>query len=826
MSSRCIFSEDLTGHAPSGDVLTHCRRELMHAIWCLLLDDEFLEAYEHGIVVECQDGVFRRFYPRIFTYSADYPEKVLLATIRNLGKAPCPRCYIRKEDIPDLGTVRDENKRKNLARTDDHMHNGVLPRIRDWIYRTGRSVKSTTFDFWLLARSWTPTSNAFSDRLSKFGFDPFKMLVPDFMHEFELGVFKSFFMHLLRILHAHGENAVQNLNQRFRWVPTFGRSTVRRFVQNTSRLKKMAAWNYQCILVCLLPVIEGLLPDAHNDEMMDVVFSLAEWHTLGKLKMHTDTSVGWLRTATKELGRMLRRFQRVVCPYYDTRELPSEQAARGRRQAKKASQGKGKAPSMVVRASAKKKEYSMETYKMHGLGDYAPAIPWVGTSNSWSTQPGELEHRRVKAYYARTNKNQAVRQISKLERRETALLRMAARARSKAQRLGGTKSTPVAQGYRKQAKNTQTYLSFAESEALPYTIPSQHHHISSSRNNSIHLSSWLKQHKGDPATKNFLSKLQEHLLARLAHPDWTGDGDEFTDAQRYQLQLRNSRMYVHKILRVNHTTYDVRLGQDVLNPRTHSDIMISHPFSYPQVLGIFHADDVNTAPGSTSSASSQSMDFLWVRRYRLDTSWRAGFKRKRLYRLEFLPDSDPQAFGFLNPDKVIRGSHLIPAFAHGKTGDRLVGDSIGRLPRDGLSSDEDWRYYYVNFFVDRDMYMRYRGGGVGHYRLEIPVEEDIPGAEQAADDEGDGETPEEPVPSTSESRSDQLPDPVNLTHRPDSPMSTHSSSSGLPSDKSDLESEPGSDDEGGAGGDMDGGFGPEDGDGDVEDEVEEGYAPL
>jgi hypothetical protein len=47
----------------------------MHAIWRLLLDDDFLEAYEHGIVIECQDGIFRRFYPRIFTYSADYPEK-------------------------------------------------------------------------------------------------------------------------------------------------------------------------------------------------------------------------------------------------------------------------------------------------------------------------------------------------------------------------------------------------------------------------------------------------------------------------------------------------------------------------------------------------------------------------------------------------------------------------------------------------------------------------------------------------------------------------------------------------------------------------------
>jgi hypothetical protein len=55
--------------------MTHCHREFTHAQWSILLDDEFLLAYEHGIVIECCDGIWRRFYPRIFIYSADYPEK-------------------------------------------------------------------------------------------------------------------------------------------------------------------------------------------------------------------------------------------------------------------------------------------------------------------------------------------------------------------------------------------------------------------------------------------------------------------------------------------------------------------------------------------------------------------------------------------------------------------------------------------------------------------------------------------------------------------------------------------------------------------------------
>lgn len=63
------------GKGASRECVTHCHRELFQAQWNVLLDDEFLEAYEHGILILCCDGIERRFYPRIFSYSADYPEK-------------------------------------------------------------------------------------------------------------------------------------------------------------------------------------------------------------------------------------------------------------------------------------------------------------------------------------------------------------------------------------------------------------------------------------------------------------------------------------------------------------------------------------------------------------------------------------------------------------------------------------------------------------------------------------------------------------------------------------------------------------------------------
>ncbi|KAJ3540489.1 hypothetical protein NMY22_g4265 [Coprinellus aureogranulatus] len=64
-----------TGGRVPPNLAAHLNRELYHAQWVIILDDELLKAIVEGIVIECSDGVMRRFFIRIFTYSADYPEK-------------------------------------------------------------------------------------------------------------------------------------------------------------------------------------------------------------------------------------------------------------------------------------------------------------------------------------------------------------------------------------------------------------------------------------------------------------------------------------------------------------------------------------------------------------------------------------------------------------------------------------------------------------------------------------------------------------------------------------------------------------------------------
>jgi hypothetical protein len=159
---------------------------------------------------------------------------------------------------------------------------------------------------------------------------------------------------------------------------------------------------------------------------------------------------------------------------------------------------------------------------------------------------------------------------------------------------------------------------------------------------------------------------------------------------------------------------------------SHEDDDDTHPYWYAKIIEIFHA-----FVRHPDHPEPISMNFLWVRWYGRNIKHRSGWKAKHLPLVGFIGGDATLPFGFLDPIDVIRGCHLIPAFHHGRT-DELLPPSVARLPAD---NDEEWLYYYVNMyvlsssaaseshthsiliwnrFVDRDMLMRYRGGGVGH----------------------------------------------------------------------------------------------------------------
>lgn len=94
---------------------------------------------------------------------------------------------------------------------------------------------------------------------------------------------------------------------------------------------------------------------------------------------------------------------------------------------------------------------------------------------------GELEHRRVKRFYPRTNKVGLTQQIAKHQRRERLLHNLSKSSQA------ATKNNPAA------------VVGFQESDPLPYTSPTAHHHISNSNHHHHDLTAWLRTHSSDPA---------------------------------------------------------------------------------------------------------------------------------------------------------------------------------------------------------------------------------------------------------------------------------------------------------------------------------------
>ena len=199
-----------------------------------------------------------------------------------------------------------------------------------------------------------------------------------------------------------------------------------------------------------------------------------------------------------------------------------------------------------------------------------------------------------------------------------------------------------------------------------------------------------------------MPRLKDHLLARALGLAYDGDEREFTDEDHDTIAIVNDRLYQHSVLRVNYTSYDMRRQQDSINTRTQADVMVlsqenatsdhpAHPYWYARVIGIFHC----MVHHHGHSSEPKRMDFLWVRWLGLDTVAPGGWDRKCLHSVGFIPEDDPAAFGFLDPEQIVRGVHLIPAFARGHTSERL-GPSIARQPTE---NDEDWDGYYVNMYV-------------------------------------------------------------------------------------------------------------------------------
>ena len=223
--------------------------------------------------------------------------------------------------------------------------------------------------------------------------------------------------------------------------------------------------------------------------------------------------------------------------------------------------------------------------------------------------------------------------------------------------------------------------------------------------------SWMQENEGDPffsvciqyhlthqqmthLPQDFFWKLKEHLLSRLFEQE-----TQLTDNDMLDLTIdNNNRIYQHRTMRVNYTSYDLQRHSDLINIRTQPDLMVlseegdyTHPYQYGRLIDIFTVPVHYKGSKPIVGARRQRLRVLWVRWYEKDRGYEDGFSTLRLPQLSFVDESDPNAHGFIDPTTIIRAAHLIPAFHYDLMDPQPLVDCYATR-----FLNDDWNYYYVN----------------------------------------------------------------------------------------------------------------------------------
>src|SRR5216683_1886850 len=110
----------------------------------------------------------------------------------------------------------------------------------------------------------------------------------------------------------------------FSSISSFGQSTIWKFSNSISEMKKFAGRDFEDMLQCTGPCFEGLFPKSVNSGIQDLLFIMACWHTLAKLHVHTEDSLDNFQGLTTMFTKQIQYFAKKICPHFETVETPSE----------------------------------------------------------------------------------------------------------------------------------------------------------------------------------------------------------------------------------------------------------------------------------------------------------------------------------------------------------------------------------------------------------------------------------------------------------------------------------------------------------------------
>ena len=111
---------------------------------------------------------------------------------------------------------------------------------------------------------------------------------------------------------------------------------------------------------------------------------MVEWHSLAKLRLHSNDLLHLLDQSLKYLSVQFQHFVNITCATFKTKESPSKVVAQQRHQQAEVEKKKGTNTSSLN--GPHNKRINMHTYKFHALGDYTATIKLFGTTDLYTMQ--------------------------------------------------------------------------------------------------------------------------------------------------------------------------------------------------------------------------------------------------------------------------------------------------------------------------------------------------------------------------------------------------------------------------------------------------------
>lgn len=233
--------------------------------------DSLVDAGRAGVDMLCADGYYRRVFPILAAYVADYPEQSLVTCCK---QGWCPKC---KKDSEEIGDLTPAAQLGSLLRDPEE--------TAEILEKEGKGETTSEFDRQglrpLFKPFWADLPHA----------DIFAAITPDILHQLHKGVFKD---HLLQWCLAVAGDEIDK-----RYVAQISHPGLRHFSAGISHIKQSTGAEHKQ----MEKVFGCILPGAVQPRVVHAAIALLDFIYYAQLRSHTTRTLAQLRNALERFHK-------------------------------------------------------------------------------------------------------------------------------------------------------------------------------------------------------------------------------------------------------------------------------------------------------------------------------------------------------------------------------------------------------------------------------------------------------------------------------------------------------------------------------------------